>query len=354
MTQKYQHMSGRGDTRRRLLATTVAAAAFSSFPLGTAMAKPLEKSRVTIGIGADWGTSGHAVIALQKGFFEAEGLEMDVKYFPAGALQAEALAARAIDICNPTQAPIISLRAAGFPVVVLSSLTEYRDSHVLIVRSDKQVTEPKHLEGLKIGLLKGSSIELMMDTVLSHYEVDASKVDTVNLAPPQAVAGLASGAVDGICVWQPWVHQAMQKIPSTIIHTGAHSHFKNNQGEAVRVDFTRALLATSEFFARGNPDTVDALMRSYARAQAFVSDNSNFDEVVALFSDYHKQDAEVNASILKDPVSTLGLDANYIEDMTRLQEFLLKSGRIKKMLDLNELTLTGPLSNVDPKWVSMG
>ncbi|NGM86117.1 ABC transporter substrate-binding protein [Parapusillimonas sp. SGNA-6] len=336
--------------RRKFLTMAAATGAITALPIKASWAK---SSKVSIGIGADWGTSGHAVIALHKGFLKAEGLNAELKYFPAGALQAEALAAGAIDVSNPTQAPIISLRAAGFPVVVLSSLTEYRDSHVLLTRADKKVREPQQLEGLKIGLLKGSSIELMMDTLFEHYGVTGSKVEMVNLAPPQAVAGLATGAVDGICVWQPWVHQAMQKIPSEIVHTGAHSRFKSNEGQAVRVDFTRAILTTSEMFVKRNPEVVDALMRAYARAQAFVSDERNFEEMVSIFSDHHKQDPQVNKVILKDPLSTLALDASYVEDINRLQRFLLRTGRIKKEVDLGKLTITGPLSKIDPKWVSI-
>jgi len=319
----------------------------------SAQAKTPSNTKVTLGIGADWGTSGHAIIALHKGFFESEGLNVELKYFPAGALQVEALSAGAIDVSNPTQAPIINLRAAGLPVVVLSSLTEYHDSHILLVRAEKKVRQPKHLEGLKIGILKGSTVELMMDTLLHHYGVDAAKVQFVNLAPPQAIASMSTGAVDGVCVWQPWVHQAMQKMSAEIVHTGAHSHFEGNRGEPVRVDYTRGILASTERFVKSNPDTIDALMRAYVRAQLFVSDEPNYDELVSIFSRHHSQDAQVNRSILRDYRSTLALDGSYVEDMTKVQDFLRRTGRLKRDVPLEKITFPGPLTKIQPKWVAM-
>ena len=66
-------------------------------------AKP-EKLSVTIGIGPDFGTSGSAVIALQKGYFKAQGFDnVELKSFPAGLVQVEALTAGGLDMAMPTR-----------------------------------------------------------------------------------------------------------------------------------------------------------------------------------------------------------------------------------------------------------
>ena len=124
-------------------------------------------------------------------------------------------------------------------------------------------------------------------------------------------------------------------------------------GERRRIDYTRAILAAPERFVKSNPATVDALLRAYAGAQAYVADTKNFDEVVAIFSKHHNQDAEVNKVILKEYTSSLALDRDYLGDMNSVQEFLASSGRLKSKVAIGTFTYGAPLQRIDPKLVSI-
>jgi len=346
-------------SRRRLLLSTAAglvAAGVSSLsgPAIRSARAAVETKRVIIGVGPDWGTGGHAVVALKKGYLAEEGLsEVELKQFPAGLVQLEALAAGGIDVGNPAQAPIFTLRAAGIPIIVLASLASYGDSFGLAVRKSTNVKKPADLEGLKIGVLKGTSAELMLDNVMRHYGVDASKVTTIQLKPPEQLSSLATGAIDGICVWQPWVYQASQKVPIDVLHTGLTSHFPQNDGEHVKVDYTRGVLTTTERFARQNPETVAALVRAYAKAQAFATAPENFGETVEIFSDYFNQNADENRIILAQYRSSIALDADYQEDMDVIEKFLADTGRLRKDVDLAAMTYPAPLKAIDPGLVTV-
>lgn len=314
---------------------------------------PLERPEIKLGIGADWGTSAHAIVASTKGFFKEEGFkQVELKFFAAGLVQLEALAAGGIDIANPTQAPVMTLRGAGVPVVVLSSLCEYFDATALVVKKTAAVKEPGDLYKLKIGLLKGSGAELMVLAIARHYRLDPSKLQFVNLAPPEQLSSLAAGAIDGVCVWQPWVYQIARKIDVDVVHTGAHSGFQSNKGERVRVDFTRSLLITSERFLKSNVRTVDALVRSYARAQQFMADTKNSDEAVGIFSNYHKQDVAMNRALLKEYRNTMALNEDYLRDMEAFQDYLMQSGRMKRKVEVPQITYGGALAKVDPKLIT--
>ena len=313
-----------------------------------------ERKELNIGVGPDWGTSGHAVIAFHKGYFKDQGFtQINFKSFAAGLMQVEAMAAGAIDIVNPAQGPILTLRSNGVPVVVLASLAAYHDSLALVVRKTANVRDPKQLEGLKIGTLKGTSAEQMVLAIARQYGVDAAKIQLVNLAPPEQLASLATGAIDGICVWQPWVHQATQKVAVDILHTGATSAFERNKGERRRVDSTRGILASTERFVKANPLTVDALLRAYAAAQTFVSDPKNYAEVVTIFSKHHNQDAELNKVLLKEYSSSLALDDAYLADMNSVQDFLAASGRLRNKVTVQAMTHGAPLAKIDSKLVTI-
>ena len=339
--------------RRRVALATLGASLLAASMQRAGGQTRLEKTEVKLGIGADWGTSAHAIIASSKGYFKDEGFkEVQLKPFPAGLVQLEALAAGGIDIANPAQSPVMTLRGAGVPVVVLSSLCEYFDATALVVKKTAAVKEPADLYKLKIGLLKGSAAELMMLALARHYRLDPSKLQFVNLAPPEQLSSLAAGAIDGVCVWQPWVYQISQKVEVDVVHTGARSAFHANRGERVRIDFTRSLLVTSERFLKSNVRTVDALVRAYAKAQQFMVEPKNFDEAVGIFSSFHKQDVAMNRTLLKEYRNAMALDEDYLRDMEAFQDYLMQSGRMKKKVEVPQITYGGALAKVDSKLVT--
>ena len=311
-----------------------------------------ERSEITIGIGPDWAAGGHAVLALQKGYFKEEGLtKVNLRSFQAGQLQLEAMASDSVDFANPAQGPVLTLRGNGLPIVVLASTTITDGAIGVAILKSAQVTNPKQLEGLKIGVLKGTSAEHMLLLLAKHYGLDPSKIQMVNLPPPAQLASLSTGAIDGVAVWQPWLYLAGKKVDSDIVHTGTVSGFRSNRGEKVRIDHTRNLLVASEQFVRTNPSTVAAVLRAYAKAQQFVSNPRNFDEWVAVFSSYHKQDAEVNKTIFTQFTSTLALDGAYFADMNAMAEFLTSTGRLRNKVSLSDLTYSAPLAKINASLV---
>ena len=328
------------------------AAAVVSMSVSLAFAQALEKPDLTIAVGPDWGTGGQAVVALNKGFFAAQGFKnVQLKVFPAGLMQVEALASGAVDLANPAQSPVIAMRTNGVPVVVLSSLATYGDSIAVVMRKSAGIKEAKQLEGMKIGTLKGTSSEQMIIALAKHYKLDLSKIQMVNLAPPEQLSSLATGAIDGIAVWQPWVSLAATKIPVDVVHTGSHSRFASNNGAKVKIDNTRGVLISSEKFAKDNPATIDALMRVYAKAQAYMTDPATNADAMATFSKHFNQDVQANNSILPAYSLSLALDDAYLEDMESVQGFLASSGRIKSKLPIASFTRGAALGKVSPAMV---
>ena len=166
-------------TRRRFLgssAAVTAAAGIMTLVHSTSVRAAPEKKSIQIGIGPDFGTSGHAVIALEKGYFKDEGFdEVELKKFSAGLVQVEALAAGSLDLAMPAQAPVLTARSNGIPTIVLSSLAAYNDTLAVAVRADKHVKNPTDLYGLKLGVFKGSGAEMMVNALIAHYKLDPSR-----------------------------------------------------------------------------------------------------------------------------------------------------------------------------------
>ena len=193
----------------------------------------------------------------------------------------------------------------------------------------------------------------MVNAFIKHYKLDAAKIPTVTLAPPEQMSAIATGAVDAICVWQPWVYQASQKIPVDIVSTGATSYFAANRGEKVTLDWTRGMAATLGPFLHKNPGTIDAFVQALVKAQAYIVNPANFADVNTIFSKYHNQSLEANAVIIKGYGPSLAFDARFLNDIVEVQDFLIQSGRVKKKVEPTNLLYGGALRKVDPKLVSI-
>lgn len=339
--------------RRTLLGRISLALALAVLWVSPVGAQRVEQSKISIGIGPDWGTAGHAVIALKKGFFAAEGLEVELKKFSAGLVQLEALAAGNLDFAVPAQAPIFSLRSAGIPILILANTAIYAEAMALVVRPEANIRKPSDLVGKKIGIFKGSGAELMYRAILAKYGIDPKSVDAVGLQPPEQLSSMISGSIDGIIVWEPWVMQAMDKARGVVVHSGGISHFEGSKGTRAVVDWTRGVLTTTEPAVRRNPRTVDAVVRAFAKAQQFLTDPSNKDEAIKIYSEFQGQDVAFNVRQFPGFEFSLALDEGFLDGMNKPLDFLESIGRVKKRIDPLDYTYAEPLRKVSPQLVTI-
>jgi ABC-type nitrate/sulfonate/bicarbonate transport system substrate-binding protein len=119
------------------------------------------------------------------------------------------------------------------------------------------------------------------------------------------------------------------------------------------VSDNRSIWVLSQEFARKNPKTVQAMMRVLVRAQRYVADPKNTDEAIKLFSDFQKQDAELNRKIWNNYVFTPVFDDAYVSDMEHTADFLEATGRIKKHINVLDYTYSAPLAAIDPALVKV-
>jgi ABC-type nitrate/sulfonate/bicarbonate transport system substrate-binding protein len=318
-----------------------------------AKAQEPEIKELALGFGLDLPFAVH-IVAMEKGWFEEEGFEeVTTKTFTAGALAGEALVAGEIHLWTPGNLPPISMVHNAIPVVVLGVDSINLGLDKLVVRTDANVSAPEDLYDLKIGLLEGSTASLDLANLIDHYGLDASRIQTVNLAPPEQLASLISGDVQAILAWEPWPYRALQETDAEVVHTGLVSHFAANDGEPVQISHNRSIFVASQDFVRDNPNTVDALMRVLMRASRYVADPANKEEVLKLFSEFQDQDIELNRAIWDNYVFDPTFDDDYVADMEATADFLEATGRIRDRMDVLEYTYTEPVAKVDPALVEV-
>jgi ABC-type nitrate/sulfonate/bicarbonate transport system permease component/ABC-type nitrate/sulfonate/bicarbonate transport system substrate-binding protein len=327
------------------------ALSFAAMP-AAARAQTPEVKTLVLGFGVDPVFAPH-IVAMQKGWFREAGFEaVETRTFTAGALAGEALAAGQIHLWTPGNVPPISMRHNGLPIVVLgTNALAYIEK--LVVRKDAGVRDPADLARIRIGLLEGSTASAVLDRLVAHYRLDPKKLQVVNLPPPEQLTSLVSNQIQAFLVWNPWPYLALQKADVKIMHTGTVSHFASDDGKPVRTSHTRSLLVASEAFVRKSPNAARAMMRTLLRAQAYVAEPRNRDEVIELISKQMNQPVEQNRALWGDYAFDFSFDERYVEDMKAYTGFLARTGRIKNPMDPLAYTYTGYVAEFQPAAVTV-
>ena len=110
----------------------------------------------------------------------------------------EAALAGDLDVAFPNTRVLLPLLKSG--KACFKGGIGFVDVNTVNMVTKATITEPRHLEGRKIGTRKGGIGEVALEMWMAAKGVDATKVQFVNIAEEDLPIALAKGSVDGI-IW---------------------------------------------------------------------------------------------------------------------------------------------------------
>jgi NitT/TauT family transport system substrate-binding protein len=153
-----------------------------------------------ISFGMDWQIFGrHAgfVVAQEKGFFKAEGLDVEVVRGYGANDAIKRIAAGTIGIGMGDTGSLVIARAQGIKVKAIG-MVYGKAPYVLWIRKDAGVQTPKDLEGKNIGSAAGSVVRQLFPAFARLAGVDAAKVKWTTIDAPSHLPMLFSKRVDAV------------------------------------------------------------------------------------------------------------------------------------------------------------
>jgi NitT/TauT family transport system substrate-binding protein len=151
-------------------------------------------------LGVDWQIFGrHAgfVVAQEKGFYKAEGLDLDVIRGYGAADAVKRIAAGTITLGMGDTGALVISRSQGIKVKAVGMIYG-KAPYVLWIRKDVGVRTPRDLEGKTIGSAAGSVVRLLFPAFAKMAGVDASKVSWSTIDAPSHYPMLFSKRVDAV------------------------------------------------------------------------------------------------------------------------------------------------------------
>ncbi len=160
-------------------------------------------------------------IAARKGFFEKQGVEVELKWFEYMASM-DAFAAGQVDAVTVTNGDALIMNATGARnmMIMINDISNGNDKVV----GGPRVGTVKELKGKKVGVEIGCVSHLLLINALKDNGMSEKDVTLVNVPTHQTAQVLASGDVDAIVAWQPNSGQALKSVQgSSQIYTSANA-----------------------------------------------------------------------------------------------------------------------------------
>ena len=200
-------------------------------------------------------------VAMEKGFFKSEGLELETVPMAGGALIVQGVTSGDLQIGWTNVISLYQAHVEGFDFkFVAGGATNVKgtnETHAIEVLKTSPIVRAKDLEGKTVAVnTLNNIVHLMAMAWLDKNGANSSKVKFVELPFPNMEAALAAGKVDAISVQEPFATAAVQKGTARVL--------AQPWGE-VLPKFLIASWFASDKWIQKNRTTVQAFVRAINR-----------------------------------------------------------------------------------------
>lgn len=210
-------------------------------------------------------------IAIQKKWFEEEGVAVDFSWFEY-VPSMEAFSAGKVDACSMTNGDQLVTGSSGAPSVAIV-LNDYSNGNDMVV-AKPGIEKMADLKGKKIGVEVGFVSHLLLLKALESAGLTEKDVELVNVPTDQTPQTLKSGSVDAIVAWQPNSGQALKEV------AGSKAIFTSKDVPGLIYD----VLAVNPKSLSERKDDWSKVVKVWGRVAEFIKDEKNADEAAKIMS----------------------------------------------------------------------
>lgn len=280
-------------------ASTIFAAISEHFPLSTAqavaqeVAKP-EKADLNIGF-VPITCTVPLLLAEAMGEYRKEGLKVNLSRTPGWAIVRDKLLSSEFDVSHLVLAlPMTMTMGVGGPATntYVSTVQNVNGNAITLSVKHKDRRDPKSWKGFKFGIPHQHSMHAMLlRYYLAEHGLDPDRdVELRVFPPPDSVANMASGNLDGMLFAEPWGQRAVFEGVG-FLHTLTRDIFPNHPCCVVSV---------TDRFINEAPNSYGAMFRAVVRATEFADRPENRKQVAEMLApaDYLNQPKTVLEQVL--------------------------------------------------------
>ncbi|MCB8837008.1 ABC transporter substrate-binding protein [Aurantimonas sp. VKM B-3413] len=136
-------------------------------------------------------------LAKVRGYYEAEGLNVNIEPGNGSAVAAQLVAAGRYDIAFADAAAVMNLVKDGAPITIVATILQSSPNQITFL-ADSGATKPTDMKGKRVAIPNGYSQAAMFPLVLDHIGLTEDDINLINMPAESMVASLLQGQVDVI------------------------------------------------------------------------------------------------------------------------------------------------------------
>lgn len=276
-------------------------------------------------------------VAMEKGYYEEEGLKINIR-FPSNANDAISLvAAGQADIGLYYQQDVIQARAGqNVPVKSIGAVVQGPLNIVLSLK-DKNITSPEDLVGKTIGYAGTELSEALVRSIMEYVGADYSDVTMIDVGF-DLMSSMTTGNVDATigCLVNHEVPQMEEE--------GFAVNWFDMDEYGVPTYYEGIFLANDEAIAKDS-ETLSAFLRASARGFADMKENPE-EALKILLANQNEENFPLSETVEQKSMETLlpmmeTADVSFLSQSDECWqeniEWMLSQGLIDKRVDLDEV-----------------
>ncbi len=239
-----------------------------------------------------------AYIALNEGYFEEEGLDVEIIRGADPTSNIARVVSGEVDITTGSLGTLITSAAAGVPVVAIGG-NGYTDSEVatsgILVLESSDVQSVADLEGRTIGIQGlNTGSEIGMFLAAEDAGIDPLAIERVEIASSGMETALLEGTIDSVLASAPFYGQLLARDDVRLI--------SNPSTEFLAGSPITMWTVTTQWLEQ-NEETAEAFVRAMTKAQAFYEDPANVEAILDITAEISDVDRDVLTEAALIPVS---------------------------------------------------
>lgn len=201
-------------------------------------------------------------VAVQQGYFAAEGLAVESLMHTYGKAALQSLNEGKADFATVAETPVMFNVLKGEKIFVIANIEASTTNNAIVARKSAGIATPGDLKGKRIGFTPGTTSDFFLDSMLTANGLTRREIRPVAVKPEEMPEAMAARKVDAVSTWN---------YPLTLISRQLGSDGTIFYDREIYTE-TFNIAARQDFVGR-HPDTVKRFLRALIRAEDFVANS---------------------------------------------------------------------------------
>jgi NitT/TauT family transport system substrate-binding protein len=234
---------------------------------------------------SSWVGYGPLWLAEERGFFDEEGVAVDLTLVEVSADRITAMQADRLDASATTIDTWTLFAAQGADLVQVLAVDESAGGDGIVAK--REIASIADLAGKTIAVQSASTSQFLLANALAEAGLSLDDVSLLDMSSGDAGAAFVAGQVDAAVTWQPWLANARET-------DFGHLLLDTTETPGLIVD----TVAFRPQFIAENPEAVAGFVRAYYRAVEEIETNP--DEANAIMAESIGMETEDFVATLAD------------------------------------------------------